>query len=482
MRKKIFLLQTIFVLFIFSANAQEFISIANSVEGYTTKIKNHNDTIYLLCNFKMGTNYYLPVLYRYSKTGEKIDSIIFNRPESTFFYSMMFKNDSIYLFGRRTNAISSQDDIEMVILNNNLQILKDTIPSTNYGIIFNFFIVQDFSNHIIVYGSYAISLTNQQMKAFVLRLDLNANVTTEKRFGGGINDWMLFNLVKYNTNRYYTFANTNDYLGQTNNGSVVLTLDSVFNVIHADSVPLMTNTEDGFALSSKIYVSGKRFTGNQKFNYCLVKTDTSFNIIDWIDFGHLDTIDFPGSFKSNVFTTFGEIYVGGIINFSPNGYPYPQSPSWIQISRVDTNCNLKWNKRFGKDGINYVLWDMEATPDGGCLLACSSYDYEIGIHKRNIAVFKVDSTGNAYELIGDIPNPQNVLIYPNPASDNITIENPNFIKDKLILIYNIQGQLLIQLKLKQKRINVDISVLSKGLYIVKIKSEKGIIIKKFIKE
>jgi hypothetical protein len=77
-----------------------------------------------------------------------------------------------------------------------------------------------------------------------------------------------------------------------------------------------------------------------------------------------------------------------------------------------------------------------------------------------------------------------INIYPNPANDNITIEKTTFnnIKDAIISIYNIQGQLLIQQPLRQTKTEINILKLAKGLYILKIGSQEGIKVKRFIKE
>jgi hypothetical protein len=73
-------------------------------------------------------------------------------------------------------------------------------------------------------------------------------------------------------------------------------------------------------------------------------------------------------------------------------------------------------------------------------------------------------------------------IYPNPANDKITIENSSVTKDQTISVYDIQGQLLIQQPMLQAKTNIDIAKLVKGMYYVKVKTEKGIAVKKFVKE
>ncbi|MGD0711680.1 MAG: T9SS type A sorting domain-containing protein [Bacteroidales bacterium] len=81
-----------------------------------------------------------------------------------------------------------------------------------------------------------------------------------------------------------------------------------------------------------------------------------------------------------------------------------------------------------------------------------------------------------------ILNNEQITVYPNPANDNITIENNAFTKGQTIYIYDIQGQLLIQQPMLQAKTNFDVSTFSKGVYFIKVENEKGIAVKKFIKE
>jgi lysozyme len=77
----------------------------------------------------------------------------------------------------------------------------------------------------------------------------------------------------------------------------------------------------------------------------------------------------------------------------------------------------------------------------------------------------------------------NFIIYPIPANDNITIENSvlNNNKNEEVLIYNLQGQLMFQQTMQRSKINVDVSNFTNGMYFVKMKSDNGVVVKKFVK-
>ena len=72
-------------------------------------------------------------------------------------------------------------------------------------------------------------------------------------------------------------------------------------------------------------------------------------------------------------------------------------------------------------------------------------------------------------------------IYPNPARDIITIKNSNFLLET-ITIYNLTGKLVLSEGINSMSKNIDVSNLSKGIYIADIKSRNTSIRKKLIIE
>ncbi len=74
---------------------------------------------------------------------------------------------------------------------------------------------------------------------------------------------------------------------------------------------------------------------------------------------------------------------------------------------------------------------------------------------------------------------QKLLIYPNPTSNKLTIESP---QQATIEILNIQGQILRAFSAKSNKETIDVSTLSNGVYIIGVRTEKGTMFKKFIKE
>ena len=73
----------------------------------------------------------------------------------------------------------------------------------------------------------------------------------------------------------------------------------------------------------------------------------------------------------------------------------------------------------------------------------------------------------------------NLVIYPNPSPDFITINNN---ENATIQLFNIQGKLVLTGALTEKESKINISNLANGMYIVKVISPKNIKTTKIIKE
>ncbi|MDR0969140.1 MAG: T9SS type A sorting domain-containing protein [Lentimicrobiaceae bacterium] len=96
-----------------------------------------------------------------------------------------------------------------------------------------------------------------------------------------------------------------------------------------------------------------------------------------------------------------------------------------------------------------------------------------GYNSANSVFIVGESTG-----ISEIEN-TNVEIYPNPVKDVLKIEN-NELQINKIEILNLLGKTIYQFDHPSNQINS--SALSQGIYFVKLETNKGIVIKKFVKE
>lgn len=73
-----------------------------------------------------------------------------------------------------------------------------------------------------------------------------------------------------------------------------------------------------------------------------------------------------------------------------------------------------------------------------------------------------------------------VIMFPNPTADFINVSGDVQISE--IIIYDVQGKLVMQSKILETTASIDLSALSAGMYIVNLNTEKGLLKGKFIKE
>jgi hypothetical protein len=480
MKNKIILLAITLTLIANLSQSQELISIKNSKRFYPGCIRNHNDTIYLGGSLLVSYPDMSGTLFRYTIEGEKIDSIYFDRPESTIIYSIMFRGDSTYVIASKQNTGTGQYDLELIILNHQLMVLKDTIIAQNFGnSVWRCYSMAENANDYLIYGCYWLNYPATGMEAFILKINYRGEVIKEKRYYSNLS-FFIYSLLKRNDNLYYAIGNTPEFFDSTNQVSTIaMVLDSNFEITSVKTTPnFLSLFQNAFSFGNNIFGSGKsHLYGSQNSNYGFIKTDTSFLKIDSLNFGPLTTENAPGTIESDVYVDLDKIYVAGTNNF----YKYlgnPNEASQIQVSRIDTGLNVIWNKQFSKDSIYYILWSMSSTSDGGCLLACESLNYLSPVEKRSMVVFRVDTSGNAYTIIGEMPQEIEFSLYPNPASNTIIIEG--FTANAVAEVYNISGKVVLTRKLITPQL--DISSLAKGMYFIKLTTKEGSVVRKFVKE
>ena len=82
-------------------------------------------------------------------------------------------------------------------------------------------------------------------------------------------------------------------------------------------------------------------------------------------------------------------------------------------------------------------------------------------------------------MVNEIPQVSDISVFPNPAIDKIIIESP---QQAFVEISNIQGKIIKTIEANEYNTSIDISSFAKGMYFVKLKIAKGLVVKKFVKE
>ncbi len=82
--------------------------------------------------------------------------------------------------------------------------------------------------------------------------------------------------------------------------------------------------------------------------------------------------------------------------------------------------------------------------------------------------------------IGETNFLQDLALYPNPVNDWLSIRL-DLAKNTIAQIFDVSGQLLLETNFDSE-VQMDVSNLAKGIYLLEIKNEEGKAIRKFIKE
>jgi uncharacterized repeat protein (TIGR03803 family) len=141
--------------------------------------------------------------------------------------------------------------------------------------------------------------------------------------------------------------------------------------------------------------------------------------------------------------------------------------------------------RIKTDGSDYTkLWDFKNVIDGRNPYGTLFYDtnffygmtYSGGINNQGVIFkFGISTTGDNKEINKD----QGIAVYPNPASDNFIIEAP---QNATIEISNIEGKVIKTILNENIKTIIDLGSLSSGVYFIKVMTNKGITVKKLIKQ
>jgi len=84
-----------------------------------------------------------------------------------------------------------------------------------------------------------------------------------------------------------------------------------------------------------------------------------------------------------------------------------------------------------------------------------------------------ESTLNTQTLAISDNNTNKFEIYPNPASEQITINiSNNFIENLMVTIYNTTGQAILEKEITTKSTVVNTNKIIKGCYIIELKKKK----------
>lgn len=113
----------------------------------------------------------------------------------------------------------------------------------------------------------------------------------------------------------------------------------------------------------------------------------------------------------------------------------------------------------------------------------TAYDYRV----RKVCDYGITSawTTGSFTTTGveDYSLSNDISLYPNPSTQYVDVRVNNInIAVKEIRVYDVYGKLLQTISVNENPTRIDVSALAKGMYFVRVVSDKGIVNKSFIKK
>jgi hypothetical protein len=349
-----------------------------------------------------------------------------------------------------------------------------------------------------------VSGNHGQYDYWVVKLDKGGNLKWQRPLGGADNDLGLCVSSTVDGGAIvggYTYSNDGDVQCSRHGSSDawVVKLDSTGQIEWENCyggsqdenvVSIIPTTDNGYIFTGITYSNDGDVSGNHgNGDFWVVKIDQWGNLIWQKCFGG-SALDGPYFIKQSVD---GNYFIGGD-TYSKDGdvhgnHSINTSNADMWLIKIDTLGNLLWQQCFGGH-MQESLRDMDELTGGNLLLlggtttSDNSGDVQCNHHGPNTSdVWFLSVTDTTYVGVDNQKKKNNnVTIYPNPATNNITIELSGAVKESTVSIFNIEGQQLITRQITKPKTQVDISTLPSGVYFVRLTNNKTVEVGKFVKE
>ncbi len=170
--------------------------------------------------------------------------------------------------------------------------------------------------------------------------------------------------------------------------------------------------------------------------------------------------------------------VGATFSDSPNGEDTGQvkiykrqNNNWIQIG----------NNIDGEAALNFFGGAVSLSSSGDTVAIGATFnDGDTGVDSGHVRVFDLSNVLNIEDVLSD----NDILLYPNPASNHIIIKNTPIPILKELTLTDIHGRYLENHKVTTtiSDIQIDLNNYSSGIYFIHIQTENSSITKRIIKK
>ena len=157
------------------------------------------------------------------------------------------------------------------------------------------------------------------------------------------------------------------------------------------------------------------------------------------------------------------------IEYNPNGFLLEEDPIFLVGL-----CFLFENMTFSSNYFSVFYTNSH--------IAINPFNYIFTTENDHIVLTVINADGNKAIFINELLSNQDIVnraitVFPNPVKNVLQISTQSNINN--IEVYDVMGKQLLE---AQDVSEVDVSTLTPGLLFVKIETDKGVVVKKVVKE
>ena len=314
--------------------------------------------------------------------------------------------------------------------------------------------------------SYILSgKTFHPTNAIIIKIGSNDQIIWSKRY----KNCDAREIIETNDNGFAFIGTTFDSI-TLNQNTIFVKLDSTGNVEYSKTIGNISGYHYGISLQQKdngnYLISGVNFDDYSNTSYLHMIEINQIGDIVWSNNYFRYSISF-GFYGPSFVIDGSNIYMGGILNDDApiNSFPF--------IFKLDTSGNSCIMSPFSFEVFSDSLQmdTIQLNKSIGDTLYDAIINYTSYTPNENVLC----TTG----LFENIYDNMNISIYPNPSNEIFCID----LEEKAQLeIINAQGQIIDSKSLTEKQNNLDLSNLVSGVYTLRIKTDRGIAIRKLIKQ
>jgi len=404
---------------------------------------------------------------KFTQNGILVSTIIFDSGDSSTntIDNFLLLNECEFLaFGNHKLKDDSLGHLCVIKLDTSLNILWEKLYPIN-GIAGEKYSVAFYPDSNILIGTTLLNNTqgSYTKKPFLIQISKYGDSIRSAYLEGGsiyssfLSDviWIKdrFKLFVEGFTIYYPYA-----------GLATIDMDTNLNIIGTKHTPFLFQREkSAIALNDSVYCfAGMYLSDQNEFQVGITKLSIDEDSLYFNHAGRPGYLpDYTAYRKCIAVASPNSIYAGGFAN---GLYSCTNINQKIMLSNYDSLLNCRWTRFYGGDAC-YSLGYIEATSDGGCIMAGNYMDPANIQNDRDIVIMKVDSTGIITSK-SDFPtfSSHNLTVYPNPGSDFIGIQSGPQITGAEFQLFDPTGCLILETHLYNTYEQFDMSDNAAGTY------------------